>query len=532
MRAERHKLFGHSALQSVRMDADRNLLFGSIVLQADLIDAGQFIDACTLWAARKNMTLAELLVERGWMRHDDKARVDDLLERKLQNRAEAGSSAATETLDHSSVDQLPAPEERYTRLRLHAQGGLGQIWLARDNALGRDVALKELRPEKVASPALRTRFLQEALITGGLEHPGIVPVYELAQRGSDQHSFYTMRSVKGRTLTEAARAYHQKRQAGQADTLELHTLLSAFVIICQTVAYAHARGVLHRDLKGENVVLGEYGEVIVLDWGLAKRTDRDDPGADIQLPGPDQVGLGSSALTMQGQAIGTPSYMAPEQAAGRLDLIGPHTDVYGLGAILYEILTGQPPFTGSNAIEALRRVQEDEPMTPRQLCPETPPALEAICLSSLAKRPGDRCADAGGLAQQVQPWLAESTERKVAEERRARFFALSPDLMCISGFDGYFKHLNPAWHKTLGWTNDELLAVPWVEFVHPDDAALSVASVERVHHGDTVQLHENRFRCKDGTYRYLQWTGQEIVGQQLIYAVARDITELKRAEQH
>ncbi len=222
--------------------------------------------------------------------------------------------------------------------------------------------------------------------------------------------------------------------------------------------------------------------------------------------------------------------MAPEQAAGRLDLIDRRTDVYGLGAVLYEILTGRPPFVGRDAGSVLRKVQEKEPEPPRQSWPEVPAALEALCLRALAKRPEDRPAAAAELAQQVQHWTAESAERQQADQQRARFFALSLDLMCIAGFDGYFKHLNPAWERTLGWTLAELQARPWIEFVHPDDVAPTVAAAQSIMAVGSCLSHENRYRCKDGSYRWLQWTAQEIVGQQLMYAIARDITDRKQAE--
>src|SRR5206468_9631777 len=152
----------------------------------------------------------------------------------------------------------------------HAPGGIGRVGLAYDSDLGREVALKELRPERSGNPVLADRFLNEAQITGQLEHPGIVPVYELTQRAEDRQPFYTMRFIKGRTLTDALRAYHQKRAAGRPEPLEQIALLNAFVAVCHAVAYAHSRGVIHRDLKGQNVVLGDFGEVIVLDWGFAK----------------------------------------------------------------------------------------------------------------------------------------------------------------------------------------------------------------------------------------------------------------------
>src|SRR5262249_11137417 len=154
----------------------------------------------------------------------------------------------------------------------------------------------------------------------------------------------TMRFVKGRTLTEAAQDYHRRRREGQDQPLDLVTLLNAFVAVCNTVAYAHSRGILHRDLKGQNVILGDFGEVVVLDWGLAKRIDQPDAAVQPPVVLDEEAGEGGE-LTQTVAIVGTPPYMAPEHAAGRLDLIDRRTDVYGLGAILYEVLTGQPPFT-------------------------------------------------------------------------------------------------------------------------------------------------------------------------------------------
>ena len=162
--------------------------------------------------------------------------------------------------------------DRYTLTHLHAKGGMGRVWLARDGSLGRQIALKDLRPDQADNSILCSRFLYEAKITAQLEHPGIVPVYEV---GQGEVPYYTMRFVKGRTLSEAIRAYHKKRVAGEADSVDLVALLASFVGVCHAVAYAHSRGVIHRDLKGQNVVLGDFGEVIVLDWGLAKRVGPD-----------------------------------------------------------------------------------------------------------------------------------------------------------------------------------------------------------------------------------------------------------------
>jgi serine/threonine-protein kinase len=154
-----------------------------------------------------------------------------------------------------------------------------------------------------------------------LEHPGIVPVYELAWRRDTGHPFYTMRFVKGRTMSDASKAYHEKRATGQADPLEFSTLLNAFVVVCKTVAYAHSRGVIHRDIKGQNVIVGDFGEVVVLDWGLAKLVDQTDEEVEAPTVSMDHCATGKVELTMHGDALGTPAYMAPEQAAARTCMV-------------------------------------------------------------------------------------------------------------------------------------------------------------------------------------------------------------------
>jgi serine/threonine-protein kinase len=300
-----------------------------------------------------------------------------------------------------ALDLNPERRDRYALTRLHAQGGIGRVWLARDDSLGREVALKELLPERSGDPKVWGRFLTEAKITGQLEHPGIVPVYELTHRDGDRAPFYTMRFVRGRTLSEATRAYHARRREGRAERLDLLALLNAFVGVCNAVAFAHSRGVVHRDLKGQNVVLGDFGEVIVLDWGLAKLVDQPGAGA-----GP-QLAVDGHGATLDGQVMGTPAYMAPEQAEGRVDLIDQRTDVYGLGATLYEVLTGRPPFSGAGPSEVLRRVREDAPERPRAVCPDIPAGLEAVCLKAMAKRPSDRYPSAAELGQEVRRWLAD-----------------------------------------------------------------------------------------------------------------------------
>jgi serine/threonine protein kinase len=418
------------------MDTDRNLLFGVLALQADLLDTVRFVEACTLWANKKESSLADLLVERGWLTSADREDVQRLLDRKLrkyQGDAQAGlAEVAGDAVKQSlaaiadrdvrqslaglttvappgpvllqTMDYLPDQREHYSLSRLHATGGMGRVWLARDAALGRDVALKELRPDRASDPRVCARFLKEAQITGQLEHPGVVPIYEVMRRSEDKAPYYTMRFIRGRTLAEAAAEYHERLAQGEAGELELRELLSAFIAVCNAVAYAHNRKVLHRDLKPQNVVLGDFGEVVVLDWGLARLMSQADAEPDIA---PLPIPPGEVDATVQGQVVGTPAYMAPEQAEGRLEQLGPATDVYGLGAVLYEILTGKPPFTGDDTASVLSLVVRQMPARPHVLSSRVSPALEAICFKALAKKPAERYSSVKALADDVQRWLAD-----------------------------------------------------------------------------------------------------------------------------
>ena len=293
-------------------------------------------------------------------------------------------------------------------------------------------------------------------------------MYELSHRPDDDQPFYTMRLIKGRTLTEAVRAYYEKREGGHADSLDLPMLLNAFVTVCNTVAYAHSRGVIHRDLKGQNVVLGDFGEVIVLDWGLAKLVERAQEEANSAPFVFDLPGSGDANLTIAGQTLGTPSYMAPEQAAGRVDLIDQRTDVYGFGTILYEILTGRPPFSGSEVVDVLRRVKEEQPIPPLRLNPDVPPALQLVCLKALSKKPADRYAAASDLAQQVQQW--QDVQRRQAEDalrQQTRILHSILDSMAdgvvVADLDGRFMLFNPAAERVLGIGLTEAPAEQWAE---------------------------------------------------------------------
>jgi len=319
----------------------------------------------------------------------------------------------------AETDPEPRFGERYQQGRPHAGGGVGQVWLVYDTVLQREVALKELRAIYDSNPVFARRLLHEARITGRLQHPGIVPVYELVPGHDGEPGFYTMRFVQGRTLGEAITAYHQRRAAWTAGPLDLNALLGAFAGVCHTVAFAHAQGVIHRDLKSANVVLGDFGEVVLLDWGFAKELGQPD-----EEPNAATDGASEPAHTLAGQVVGTPAYMAPEQAAGQRERIDRRSDVYGLGAILYEILTGRPPFVGNDTRELLRQARDAEPLPPQEVCAGIAPGLAAVCRRALARDPQQRYASARELVDEIQRWLADEpvqAYRETPAERLRRW---------------------------------------------------------------------------------------------------------------
>jgi tetratricopeptide (TPR) repeat protein len=327
---------------------------------------------------------------------------------KLEVTVEASTGAVAARPGYVVLGSLatrPNEGNRYTITRLHAEGGLGKVWAASDNDLHREVVLKELKPQQAKQPGSVRRFLKEAQVTGQLEHPNIVPIYELGWRPEDRQPFYTMRFVRGETLAGSLRRYHARRKKGEADPLELPRLLGAFISVANAVAFAHSRGVVHRDLKPGNIALGEFGEVIVLDWGLAKLVGQDDEEASERgIAWSEEV---DGHQTLEGSVLGTPGYMAPEQAAGQISQIDRCTDIYSLGAILFEILAGVAPHSGRNTLEIVNQIVQGRIPTARSIEPATPPALNAICSKAMALKPEDRYPTATALAADVERWLAD-----------------------------------------------------------------------------------------------------------------------------
>jgi tetratricopeptide (TPR) repeat protein len=334
-----------------------------------------------------------------------RAQVDELLAHDAVVEADGFLEAPT---PRTRPRQPSAVVERYRMLREHARGGLGEVLVAEDVELHREVAVKRMQAHCEADPDSRRRFLLEAEITGRLEHPGVVPVYGLTQN-DDGRSGYAMRLIRGETLDQAIGRFHAQEGPGRDPgerSLALRELLGRFVAVCQTVAYAHSRGVLHRDLKPGNIMLGKYGETLVVDWGLAKLIDCGEAAGSAEEETMLLDAGSSDSGTRTGAAMGTPDFMSPEQAKGEKKL-GPASDIYSLGVILYKLLTGKTPLAGGDIEAKLLRLKQGEFARPRQLHMACPAALEAVCLKAMALWQEDRYGTALDLAGDVERWLAD-----------------------------------------------------------------------------------------------------------------------------
>ncbi len=474
--------------------ADRDLLFGILALRTGMIEQTDFVTALKRRSAERSQPFSQVLVELGVLEEEDRTLLEMLAERQAVRRGAHGEqsqatlpAAATlsadlrasgvpeseiqqsiECLDFGAGSETPtqvgqtigvgsyagaeaalgwsfdlgersSAGSRFRLLRHHAKGGIGVVFVALDSELHREVALKQIQPQHADDPGSRARFLVEAEVTGRLEHPGVVPVYGLG-RDPQGRPYYAMRFVRGQSLKEAIGEFHRADLQPERDPAEralaLRGLLRRFIDVCNAIDYAHSRSIIHRDLKPANILLGPYGETLVVNWGLAKIVGGDDldphPADDSAAP---PVGASPSGETVEGTAIGTPQYMSPEQSEGRPEQIGPASDIYSLGATLYCLLTGKPPLEEAEDIEAmLARLRSGAITPPRRANPRVPRALEAIVLKAMALMPGDRYRSPRALAEEVERWLADeavSAWREPFWERSRRWMRRRRTTMAV-----------------------------------------------------------------------------------------------------
>ena len=440
--------------------ADGNLLFGVLAWQSGVVTESQLLATMRAWTFAKSKSIGEILVEQSILTESQCAKLDQMVASYLglhrNNASQALASLSSvpgvaNSLRHqisddevqaslahfdrtvisdstSGADELASTlvrpvstgESRYQIIKLHDRGGLGEVFVAKDQELNREVALKEIQSQFADHSDSRNRFMLEAEVTGGLEHPGIVPVYGLGQY-EDGRPYYAMRFIKGDSLKDAITAFHSSKELSASErSLQLRKLLGRFIDVCQAISYAHSRGVLHRDLKPGNIMLGKYGETLVVDWGLAKVAGRDESTKTNEEQTLQPTSGSGVTPTLAGSAIGTPAYMPPEQAAGRLDELGPASDVYSLGATLYHLLTGVAPFHGRNQVAVLTAVQDGDFKPPRAIDDSIPKPLEAVCLQAMAVEPPSRYESPQSLAEDVERFLADEPVSAMVEPLRVK----------------------------------------------------------------------------------------------------------------
>lgn len=420
------------------------LLLCVLVRQQQLLTDEQLEAALEKWFNGPAQPLLELLAEEAKLTEGQIAHLQSALHRKagetvvgvddsrlrtlptgvqrLLTSAGGRSGMATrrpfDTLPHDPTRSAAAraqvagatPGDRFEILQIHAQGGLGVVFLARDREIDRNVALKQIKSKWADDEDARARFLLEARVTGRLEHPNVAPVYAL---GSDEtgRPYYAMRFIRGESLLEVIDRFHHGRNAETSPAKrmpELRKLLQRFLDVCNAVDYAHSKGVIHRDIKPANIMLGKFGETLVVDWGLAKLIGSDEDVALTTRMAPSLAGNVGLNETQLGTAIGTPAYMSPEQASGRIADLGPPTDVYSLGATLYHLLTGYlPRETDDDPGETIAKAQRTPVKPPRQRATWLPRPLDSICMKALATTPQNRYISARALGDDVQRWLAD-----------------------------------------------------------------------------------------------------------------------------
>lgn len=425
--------------------------------------------------------------------------------------------------DPASQDRVreslsPLPKCRYLVGDEIGHGGMGVVYEAWDTQLQRRVAIKILRHEEQLKPGSLPRFFREARIASRLHHPGILSVHDF-DVAADGQAFIVMGLLHGATLSETLSTVVDR-------SAELPRFLNIFIQVCQAVAYAHAKGIIHRDLKPSNIMIGDYGEVTILDWGLAKVLGEATPPAEA-YPNPavgGQLDL-CNWETVAGAVFGTLAYLAPEQARGEVNRIDRRSDIFALGSILCEILTGRPPFCGATLAETYKQAVRGDISNISLLLDgcKGPRSIVGLAKKCMSPKRRNRPDDVGEIIDTVRTFL-ESGQRR-AEQDLVRFFDLSLDLFCIANFQGFFTRVNENFPRCLGYTADELVSRQFVEFVHPDDFDKTMFEIQKLSQGVPTIQFRNRYRHADGHFIWLEWNARSVTDEAAIYAVARDVTD-------
>ena len=417
---------------------------------------------------------------------------------RIVRSSEDFSFAPSVVWDPAGIPCLPT--DRYVIVEEMQHGGMGVVFRAIDRHLCREVAIKLLRRDRADSAKSVREFETEAHIMSYLSHPGITPIYDRGH-SNDGRPFHVMKLIEGSTLADLL---IERR-------LPVSRLLGIYASICETIAFAHSRGVVHLDLKPANVMVGQFGEVNVMDWGLAH--------CGPPSSGPES---GVEVASVQDRIQGTPAYMSPEQAGGRM--LDARTDVFGLGCILCELLTGVPPYDERDVRRVFKRAVSAalKPAFKRLGKCQGDASLVRLAKHCLQRDPNNRPADAVVVAKVVADY--HESALSLAQSDMDRFFELSLDLFCIADFDGYFRRINANFPRLLGYAEDEILANPFLHFVHEGDRSRTIAQMSVLNRGQPVVRFRNRYRTASGEYVKLEWTAKTIESESVIFAVARDVT--------
>lgn len=404
-------------------------LFAVYLLRRTNFDAVKLAD-CYRSLRQRKVGLVEVLQQHGGLSAADASKsVEDFqnelaqFDFDLEKISQSWSVSLSDARFLQFVSQLCPPElpptpDDFADRELYAEGGLGQVWKVLESATGRHVALKVIKPNLVQNEALIERFVKEAKITARLEHPNIVPVYQFRPANSQSPPFYIMRLLQGKTLQVVIDELGQLEVLSKEWKAQLRQLVHNLIAVGEAVAFAHSRGVIHRDLKPANIIVSRFRRVFLVDWGLAKILDEQEPTSPLH-----DLFESELARTNEGQVIGTPQWMAPEQAIGDLASINERTDVFGLGAVLFHILHQRPPFQkvqGESRGDIIRRIALGPELAADPFRDRHINDLHAIAAKAMAKAPADRYASAHHLVTDLENWIADEPIAALPDTRRRR----------------------------------------------------------------------------------------------------------------